>query len=53
MYDRKIKDLEPAGVISELAGGRIGSSHQTYPQVKPRLADAALMSLNSSPQRGY
>lgn len=27
IYEHKIKLQEPAGVVTELAGGRVGSSH--------------------------
>ena len=54
IFDKKIRDVEPAGVVSELAGGRIGSSHlssgsggqQAPPPNRNQLVDAALIQLN-------
>ena len=51
IYEHKIKLQEPAGVVTELAGGRVGSSHylsssqQQQNAVRPThsyLTDAAL-----------
>jgi hypothetical protein len=50
IYEHKIKLQEPAGVVTELAGGRVGSSHylsssQQQNVARPQhsyLTDAAL-----------